>query len=217
MIKSLFFRTGSGRRAGRFSDYVVTLAIFALIALIVVHVDRFEAPPVAGRAAIADGDTIVIDGERVRLKGIDAPEYVQICKKDETDYACGRAARDYLRKLIANRHVSCSGGERDRYNRLLGTCLAGDTDLSKTMVEAGWAVSFGDYYAEEEKARNAREGMWVGRFDRPQSWRSAHGRTEEDVRDLFAMMRTWLRRFFGIPDPDESSGIDGQGENNETL
>lgn len=206
MIKSLFFRTGSGRRSGRFSDYVVAISIFALVALIVAHVDRFEAPPVEGSAVVADGDTIEVKGERVRLKGIDAPEYDQICKKDGTDYPCGRAARDHLRKLIADRHVSCTGGERDRYNRLLGSCLAGGTDLNRSMVEAGWAVSYGDYHAQEKAARNTRRGMWAGRFDRPQSWRSAHGRAEEDVRDLFVMIRIWLRQFFGLPDPGKTTG-----------
>lgn len=217
MIKSLFFRTGTGRRAGRISDYLVTLAIFALVALIVAHVDRFEGPPLAGTATIADGDTIVIAGERVRLKGIDAPEYDQICKREGADYACGKAARNYLRQLIGNRGVSCSGSERDRYDRLLGTCLAGDTDLNRAMVEAGWAVAFGDYHAEETLARRDRMGLWAGRFDRPQSWRSAHGRSQEDVRDLFGTVRTWLRRFFGLPDTADTGVENGQGEQDETL
>ncbi len=206
MIKSVFFRTGSGRRAGRFFDYAVTLGIFALVALIVAHVDRFDGPPLEGRASVADGDTITVGGERVRLKGMDAPEFDQICKMDGTDYACGRQARDHLKRLIGKKSVTCSGNERDRYNRLLAICLAGGTDLNKTMVEAGWAVSFGDYHAEETSARNNRRGLWAGRFDRPQSWRSAHGLAEEGLRDPFAMLRNWLRRFFGISEQEETTG-----------
>lgn len=202
MIKSLFFRPHSKRRRGRFSDYVVTLGIFGLVALVVAYLNRFEEPRI-GAAVVADGDTIVIDGERIRLRGMDAPEFDQICSKSETDYACGRMARDYLKNLIGRQSVSCSGNDRDRYNRLLGTCQAGGVDINKSMVEAGWAVSFGDYFAEEDVARKDRLGMWAGRFDRPQSWRSAHGRMEEDGQELLAMIGLWLRRFFGFANPGE--------------
>ena len=198
MIKTLFSKRIPGVRNGRSSDYLVTLGIFALVALIAVRLDGVETPALEGRAEVTDGDSIVIGGERVRLKGIDAPEIDQVCRKDGEAYDCGRSALAELDKLISGQTVSCSGRDRDRYGRLLGICSIGAIDLNLTMVRSGWAVSFGNYGAEESEAREAGRGLWAGEFDRPRAWRSAHGRMEEDLHDLFPTVRNWLRAFFGI-------------------
>ena len=108
------------------------------------------------------------------MRGIDAPEYTQTCRKEGVDYPCGKLARQWLVRLIANRSVSCSSWQRDRYGRLLGDCKAGDTDLNRAQVQAGWAVAFGDFETEEAVARAGKAGIWAGSFEQPQDWRDSH-------------------------------------------
>src|SRR5687768_6525455 len=77
-----------------------------------------------GRAAVIDGDTIEIQGERIRLNGIDAPESKQLCKNEKGEpYRCGAmAARALDEFLAASRPTRCEFVERDRYGRFVGNC-----------------------------------------------------------------------------------------------
>ena len=120
---------------------------------------------------IYDGDTIAIQGHRIRFKGMDTPESAQSCELDGKAYACGDRATLELRKLIGNQTVACTSEGRDQYKRILAYCKAGDIDLNRTMVETGWAVSYGLYQREEADARKNKRGLWAGEFERPAKWR----------------------------------------------
>ena len=182
----------------RLFDYGLTIALVAFLAFLAARLDRSAMRTEQGRAVVNDGDTLTLEGERVRLRGIDAPEYTQTCRKAGGDYACGRMARKALVDLIGGRVVSCDGWQRDRYNRLLGACRAGDLDLNRSLVLAGWAVAYGNYAAEERQARAARAGIWAGDFDRPQDWRRAHGRQAEPRPDVLSHVGDWIRHLFGL-------------------
>lgn len=158
----------------RLLDYALTALLLGLFILVAARLDRFETRKEQGMAIVNDGDSITLGTERIRMRGIDAPEYTQSCRKDGSDYPCGKLARQSLVWLIANRPVSCSGWQRDRYGRLLGDCKAGDTDLNRAQVQAGWAVAFGDFETEETVARAAKAGIWAGSFEEPQDWRDSH-------------------------------------------
>lgn len=189
-----FQRPRSGWR--RFFDYALTAAIFALVALVAMRLDRVNMRVSEGQAVVNDGDTITLGGERIRLVGIDAPEFSQVCRKDGEDYPCGRRSREALSRLIAGRPVACSGWERDKYDRLLGECRAGDVDLNSALVAAGWAVSYGGYQTEELAARRAGSGLWAGEFDRPRDWRAVHGGMGEAPHDGYSRIVNWLREIF---------------------
>ena len=77
---------------------------------------------VTGQARVIDGDTIVIDGEHIRLEGIDAPESHQDCTAYGQQWACGRSAADWLTDHLRGRQVACVGHAHDRYGRLLAVC-----------------------------------------------------------------------------------------------
>lgn len=132
-------------------------------------------PQISGSARAIDGDSLTLGQEEVRLKDIDAPEGRQSCRRGGTDWACGDAARDELRRLIAGREVSCRSVERDKHGRLLGFCEAGGLDLNREMVAAGLAVSFGGYTREEADAKRQRRGIWGSEFEPPQRWRHERG------------------------------------------
>ena len=181
----------------RLLDYGLTSVILGLLILLAARLDRVETRQTQGAAIISDGDSITLGTERIRMRGIDAPEYTQTCRRNGADYACGTLARQSLVRLIAGRPVTCSGWQRDRYGRLLGDCKAGGTDLNRAQVEAGWAVAYGDFDSEEATARAAKAGIWAGTFDRPQDWRdSHHGEVVERKHGTLASIGDAVREIF---------------------
>lgn len=129
---------------------------------------------------IFDGDTIALNGQRIRFRGMDTPETKQSCKLQGKDYACGNTATAELRKLIGKQTVTCISDGRDRYNRILAFCKAGNVDLNRTLVEQGWAVSYGLYQREEAQARKEKRGLWAGEFERPSKWRQNNRTTQNN-------------------------------------
>lgn len=137
-------------------------------------------PGVSGWARVVDGDTIQIDGQRIRFVGIDAPESEQTCRKASgTEWPCGVAAADMLADRIGFfSTVTCVGTDHDTFGRLLAVCSAHGEDLSAWMVRQGWALAYRQYsssYIEEEAAaRAARAGIWAGTFETPWDYRRTH-------------------------------------------
>nr|WP_238481838.1 thermonuclease family protein [Pinisolibacter aquiterrae] len=125
----------------------------------------------AGRARLADGDSVTIAGVRLRLVGIDAPELAQTCGRDGRATACGEEARAHLEALIGGRPLDCAWERLDKYGRGLARCRAGSTDLGAAMVRDGWALAYGDHEAEEAEARRHRRGLWAGDFEPPEDFR----------------------------------------------
>lgn len=147
----------------------------------------------SGKALVVDGDSLVIDGARVRLAGIDAPELGQTCPGENGVWRCGRHSRDALARLIDKRSVRCRTERVDRYGRWLGRCHVGSTDINRTMILDGWAVSYGGFGSEEAKARRARRNLWAGQFERPSEWRRRHGDVADTGSAVGAMLAK-LRR-----------------------
>jgi endonuclease YncB( thermonuclease family) len=153
-----------------------------MVRLLVVPPDRHE-----GRLRVADGDSLELDGVRLRLEGIDAPELDQSCSLLGAAHPCGREAREHLLHLIAGRPVTCVSRDLDRYGRHLGRCRAGDTDLNAEMVRTGWAVAYGAYDRQEAEARAHGRGLWSGDFTWPQEFR----REKRERRDI-GWFERWL-------------------------
>jgi endonuclease YncB( thermonuclease family) len=129
-----------------------------------------------GRAYAIDGDTIRLNDMRIRLKGIDAPELEQTCVKAGQPYFCGEEARNALIAIILKHQVTCRMSGRDRYRRPLARCSAEGKDIGGQLVEAGWALAYGDYTFEEAQAKRRSVGLWAGSFDSPRDWRRLHSR-----------------------------------------
>lgn len=178
----------------RLSDVLTTVILIGVLALAVDRFQRQAEVSLSGAVTVNDGDTLTLSGERIRLKGLDAPEYSQTCGRNGVAYSCGREARSMLQRLVSSGKVVCEGHERDRYERLLARCSVNGKDIGAALVEAGWAVAYGDYDREEAMARRARKGIWDGTFDAPRDWRARHGGPADETREAGLLQR--LREFF---------------------
>ncbi|MDC0901301.1 thermonuclease family protein, partial [Candidatus Pelagibacter sp.] len=72
---------------------------------------------------ITDGDTIKINGEKIRFSGIDTPELKQTCIKQGVKKPCGITAKKILIDRIANNKVTCLNEGKDQYKRTLAECF----------------------------------------------------------------------------------------------
>lgn len=130
-------------------------------------------------ARVVDGDTLELDGTRIRLWGIDAPERSQTCRLAAQAWRCGEAAAEALSRLLEGRAVRCEPRGRDRYSRMVAVCMVAGRDIAAAMVRDGWALNYerysdGAYRADQQAARAARNGLWRGQFVPPWQWRHEH-------------------------------------------
>lgn len=131
---------------------------------------------------VADGDSFALGAQKIRLDGIDAPEYRQSCD-DRSDVAweCGKAARASLEQMLRQPGLTCLTDATDRYGRLIATCSTlAIPDIGAAQMNAGMAVSheyFGvrTYAEEEDSAKASKRGIWAGSFVHPSEWRKTAG------------------------------------------
>lgn len=140
---------------------------------------------VHGMPLVLDGDTLDFDGLRVRIFGIDAFERDQLCEYDDgTRYGCGQLARESMVSAIDSGVVTCAKRDIDPYGRMVGVCQVRDLDVGRRVVEEGYALAYrhysNDYVDAEDGARQARRGVWNGRFEAP--WDYRHGGAGKQVR-----------------------------------
>lgn len=125
--------------------------------------------PVASRYVI-DGDTLdLVDGRRVRLIGINAPE---IGRKERVSQPYAQEARQELLRLVRDAELRLLVGDEatDRYGRTLGHLF----DAQGANIEAkllrqglGFTVAIAPnlrlvdcHLRNEQQARSQREGVW---------------------------------------------------------
>ena len=73
---------------------------------------------------VVDGDTIHLNGEKIRFTGIDTPELKQTCVKEGLTEPCGVTAKEILIKKIGDNKVECINEGKDQYKRTLAECLS---------------------------------------------------------------------------------------------
>ncbi|RXF68260.1 thermonuclease family protein [Hansschlegelia zhihuaiae] len=91
--------------------------------------------------SIVDGDTIRVDGERIRLRSeggpIDAPELRKA--KCPLELFRAEAARDRLKALMAPNDFSIDRHGADRYGRTVAVIYAEGRDVGAILVREGHA------------------------------------------------------------------------------
>ena len=124
---------------------------------------------------IVDGDTIHLNGEKIRFTGIDTPELKQTCLKEGIKDLCGIKAKQILIDKIGNNNVKCISEGKDQYKRTLAECFVNNDSLSSYLVRSGYAFAYRRYskkfILDEDYARINKIGMWSMEFDYPWDYR----------------------------------------------
>ncbi len=83
---------------------------------------------------IIDGDTVIIEGESVRLLGIDA---------DEKTYPCYESAKKRIEELILSKEVELEKDveDKDQYRRYLRYIFLDNKNINLQLVQEGLAVA----------------------------------------------------------------------------
>ncbi len=133
---------------------------------------------VVGTASVIDGDSLEIEGRRIDLYGIDAPESGQTCRWGNRTISCGVMARGALLDLVTAVEVTCKQEGVAGDGSMIARCSADGFDIGGNMVYTGWALAdrqiTGRYVRMEEIARERRHGLWRGTFTPPWEWRRAN-------------------------------------------
>lgn len=140
---------------------------------------------------VTDGDSLVLQGRKIRLWGLDAPEMLQFCQQGDAQVPCGRQARDILKELVRGQEIVCSKKDTS-YDRIVARCVvkqngAESVDLAREVIAAGYAISEwkysrAPYRNDEAVAQNAKLGIWDMVFERPSQWRFCNMDRHKDRR-----------------------------------
>lgn len=159
---------------------------FSAIAVLVLCCASAAVAWQAKARTIQDGDSLLVtkaDGaqERVRMYGIDAPEYKQ---------PFGFQAKRQLMASIHRRKLEVESMDTDRYGRTVALVhTAEGSSVNEEMVRTGMAWVYDQYCLREDicaglrqaeaEARTARRGLWAEENPTPPwLWRKEH-KTEE--------------------------------------
>lgn len=148
----------------------------AAAVLLVLIASSTQAKDLAGAAQVKDGDSLVVNGQEVRLHGVDAPEWKQPCTLPAGgEWHPGQEATAWLRSVLADRTVACKPEVRDSYGRVVATCYVDGKNLNEWLVREGWAQAYrrysDRYVPAEDEARKAKRGLWRGDCQAPEGWR----------------------------------------------
>ena len=148
---------------------ILAISISSLIFFLILnHVSSQEL-------RVVDGDTIHLNGEKIRFTGIDTPELKQTCIKEGFIEPCGVTAKEILIVKIADNKVECISEGKDRYKRTLAECFVNDESLSSYLVRSGYAFAYRRYskkfIPDEDYAKDNKIGMWSMKFQYPWDYR----------------------------------------------
>ncbi len=111
--------------------YRTSQAARALALLLALSAPAFgDGTTITGKARVVDGDTLDVDGVRVRLNGLAAPE------RGEPG---GREATRFMVDATRREAVTCELTGEQSYDREIGRCFVDGEDLAALAVAAGVA------------------------------------------------------------------------------
>ena len=135
----------------------------------------YQSYGLANEIRIVDGDTIVLNGEKIRFFGIDAPEIDQECVKKGEIIKCGLLSKKALEDKISNNMPLCIKKDTDKYKRTIAECFVGNISLSKFLVANGYAFAYKKYSKQyiyhEKRAKILKIGLWGMTFEFPWKFR----------------------------------------------
>lgn len=106
------------------------------------------ADNITGRAKVVDGDTLFVAQVKIRLNGIDAPEW---------DTRAGRVATNTLKEIVRGRIVRCIPNGDRSYDRIIARCWVGETDIAAAVIASGAALDCARYSGGRYRKYETRE------------------------------------------------------------
>lgn len=158
--------------------------VFALAMVGTGFGQREERQAYAGAASLETVHTaemLLLNGDLLRLRGIDAPEPGQICRLGTRVQDCSEEAQRALRRILDGAYVMCAlerpkdVGDTARRERI-ATCTAvksggEEFNVARRMVEEGYAVGVDGAYVSEAAEASARaRGLSAWCAVRPDAW-----------------------------------------------
>ena len=145
------------------------LSLFVFLVLVLCNISFADS------LRVVDGDTIVLNGEKIRFSGIDTPELKQTCMNGDQKIFCGKNAKMLLIKKIGTKTPECISEGKDAYKRTLAECFVNGESLSAFLVRSGYAFAYRKYsdkfIKDEEFAEENKLGMWAMTFQYPWDFR----------------------------------------------
>ena len=147
-----------------------SLILISFIFLLNTFSHSTEINVAIGKAKVIDGDTIVINGEKIRFGGIDTPERNKIGHN---------FSKIKLKKKLGNNIITClREPQLDTWGRTVAECFLDDESISSYMVKNGYACDYKKYskkkYAkQQEYAKSRKLGIWALNFEN--SWEKKCG------------------------------------------
>lgn len=86
---------------------------------------------------VVDGDTLWLDGEKIRIVNIDAPEVKGRCRAESLR---AQTATRVLAALLSNRPIRLEREGRDRFGRTLASLVTSEGDVGSALVQQRLAV-----------------------------------------------------------------------------
>lgn len=149
-------------------------AVFAAITFLIAgYLGQFAHADDSEELQVLSGDSLRIGKVTYCLKGIDAPEIGQTCKRaNGKEFDCGHISKTALMDLTAGAKVKCTA-ETETGSCRIAKCDADGFDLSQNMVHTGWAVGINNRFANiQNMAKRRKHGLWKGTFELPSEWRA---------------------------------------------
>jgi len=186
-----------------------------------------SAQDAAPGIAVVDGDTIEVDGQVLRLYGIDAPELGQTCLDKSKRWRCGLQAALELRGLLSIwGNVTCSPIRSNAEGSRAICHNPQYDDPAEVLLARGLAVALSDsipaYKRAEIQAKNAKLGIWRGEFVAPSQWRegerlAAPADSPADVCDVKGIVTAQGNRVYYVPTDADYEAIAVAPERGERM
>ena len=128
----------NSRAQRKIKNRTATAAVLLLALLLPTPSPARSATTITGPARVLDGDTVIVGGVTVRLKGVDAAE-----RGSER----GENARRVMREIVSGELTCTLTGERT-WRREVGYCVtSGGVDINREIIAQGAALSCPRYDA----------------------------------------------------------------------
>ncbi len=97
---------------------------------------------------VLDGDTIIVQGEHIRIKGINAPELKGKCREENVR---ALRARSRLMELLSAAKIEIDRNGFDRYLRTLASVAVGGSAVGEVLMREGLARKWVQHYTGQQE------------------------------------------------------------------